>query len=318
MTTALTDELGDDLEAAAPPASATRRRSLRPLLFGLLALVLILVAWEVYRRWLGPALGAERQPGEIFGWPILPRSTELAMPPVADMWREFWQPEVRGSGTSVIEAVMRATLASFVLSVGALALGTMVGIATAVLMSRFRVVEQGLMPYLVISQTIPLIALAPLTVTWGGQVNVFGMEWQKWMSAVVLGAFLSFFPIAVGALRGFNSPPAHQLELMDSYASSWWQTWRRLRLPAAVPYLAPAMRLAGSAAVFGVVVSEISVGLTDGIGYLILSYLQEGTSRPAKVFTAVAGVVLLGLTMAFVINGADRAATRNRPSEEMS
>jgi ABC-type nitrate/sulfonate/bicarbonate transport system permease component len=78
------------------------------------------------------------------------------------------------------------------------------------------------------------------------------------------------------------------------------------------------MRLAGSAAVFGVVVSEISVGLTDGIGYLILSYLQEGTSRPAKVFTAVAGVVLLGLTMAFVINGADRAATRNRPSEEMS
>jgi NitT/TauT family transport system permease protein len=290
----------------------------RPALFGLAAFVLLLVTWEVYRRWIGPALGAERQPGELFGWPIFPRSNALAMPPVADMWREFWQPEVRGSGTSVIEAVVRATLQSFLLSVLALVLGTMVGIGAAMLMSRFRVVERGLMPWLVISQTIPLIALAPLTVTWGGQVSIFGLDWQKWMSAVVLGAFLSFFPIAVGALRGFNSPPAHQLELMDSYASSWLQTWRRLRLPAAVPYLTPAMRLAASAAVFGVVVSEISVGYTSGVGYLILSYLQEGTSRPAKVFTAVAGVVVLGLVMAFVINGADRLASRNRPTEELT
>lgn len=318
MTTALSDELAEDIEAAAPPVAAGRKRSWRPVVFGVLALVLLLVAWEVYRRWIGPAVGAERQPAGPFGWKILPRSNELSMPPVADMWREFWQPEVRGSSTSVFEAVLRATVVSFLLSVGALALGTVVGIGAAMLMSRFRVVERGLMPYLVISQTIPLIALAPLTVTWGGQVSIFGLDWQKWMSAVVLGAFLSFFPIAVGALRGFNSPPPQQLELMNSYASSWLQTWRKLRLPAAVPYLAPAMRLAGGAAVFGVVVSEISVGLTDGVGYLILSYLQEGTSRPAKVFTAVAGVVLLGLTMAFVINGADRAASRNRPTEELA
>ena len=81
---------------------------------------------------------------------------------------------------------------------------------------------------------------------------------------------------------------------------------------------APAMRLAGSAAVFGVVVSELSVGLTDGVGYLILAYLQEGTSRPAKVFTAVAGTVLLGLLMAALINAVDRYFTRNRPSEEFS
>ncbi|MEQ1872994.1 MAG: ABC transporter permease subunit [Ilumatobacteraceae bacterium] len=293
-------------------------RSLRPAAFGILALALLLAAWESYRNWFGPWLGTKREVGKVLGFKLLPRANDLAMPSVFDMGREFGKPQVRGSSTNVFEAVLEGTFNSLKLAVVALILGTLIGIGAAILMSRFKVVQRGLMPYLVISQTIPLIALAPLTVTWGGEISILGFEWQKWTSALVLGAFLSFFPIAVGALRGFNSPDPAALELMDSYASSWWSTWRKLRLPAAIPYLAPAMRLAGSAAVFGVVVSELSVGLTDGVGYLILAYLQEGTSRPAKVFTAVAGTVVLGLLMAALINAADRFFTRNRPQEEFS
>lgn len=295
-----------------------KRPRLRPFVFGLGALALLLTAWEIYRNWIGPWLGTERDVGSVLGFKLLPRANDLAMPSVADMAREFGEPQVRGSSTSVLEAVAEGTLNSLKLAIGALALGTIVGIGSAILMARFRVVQRGLMPYLVVSQTIPLIALAPLTVTWGGQLSIFGFEWQKWTSALVLGAFLSFFPIAVGALRGFNSPDPAALELMDSYAASWWSTWRKLRLPAALPYLTPAMRLAGSAAVFGVVVSELSVGLTDGVGYLILAYLQEGTSRPAKVFTAVAGTVVLGLLMAALINAADRYLMRSRPPQEIS
>ena len=293
-------------------------RSLRPLAFGVLALALLLAAWESYRNWIGPWLGTEREVGKVLGFKLLPRANDLAMPSVFDMGREFGKPQVRGSSTNVFEAVVEGTFNSLKLAVAALILGTLIGIGAAILMARFKVVQRGLMPYLVISQTIPLIALAPLTVTWGGEISILGFEWQKWTSALVLGAFLSFFPIAVGALRGFNSPDPAAVELMDSYASSWWSTWRKLRLPASIPYLAPAMRLAGSAAVFGVVVSELSVGLTDGVGYLILAYLQEGTSRPAKVFTAVAGTVVLGLLMAALINAADRFFTRNRPQEEFS
>ena len=295
-----------------------RRKSLRPIFFGVLSLALLLSAWEAYRNWIGPWLGTEREVGRVAGFKLLPRANDLAMPSVFDMGREFGKPVIRGSSTSVFEAVAEGTFNSLKLAVGALILGTLVGIGVAILMARFRVVQRGLMPYLVISQTIPLIALAPLTVTWGGEISIFGFEWQKWTSALVLGAFLSFFPIAVGALRGFNSPDPASLELMDSYAASWWSTWRKLRLPAAVPYLAPAMRLAGSAAVFGVVVSELSVGLTNGVGYLILAYLSEGTSRPAKVFTAVAGTIVLGLLMAILITAADRYFTRNRPPEEFS
>jgi NitT/TauT family transport system permease protein len=286
------------------------------VLFGVLSAGLAVGAWESYRRWLGPWLGTEREVGTVFGFKVLPRANDLATPSVGSMVSEFGKPEVRGSGTTVFEAVATATLHSFTLALAALVIGAAVGICAAILMARFKVVQRGLMPYLVISQTIPLIALAPLTVTWGGQLSIFGFEWQKWTSAVVLGAFLSFFPVAVGALRGFNSAPPAAVELMDSYASSWWTTWRKLRLPAALPYLAPAFRLAGSAAVFGVVVSEISVGLTDGVGYLILAYLGEGTSRPAKVFTAVAGTVVLGLAMAALVTAGDRFLSRNRPTEQ--
>jgi NitT/TauT family transport system permease protein len=80
------------------------------------------------------------------------------------------------------------------------------------------VVERGLLPYLVLSQTVPLIALAPLVVSWGGKLHLGPFEWPRWLSAAVLGAFLAFFPVAVGTLKGLTSTPPASLELMDSYA----------------------------------------------------------------------------------------------------
>jgi NitT/TauT family transport system permease protein len=194
-------------------------------------------------------------------------------------------------------------------------LGTIVGLGLAVLMARYKVVERGLLPYLVISQTVPLIALAPLVVSWGGKLHIGGFEWPRWLSAAVLGAFLAFFPIAVGTLKGLTSVPAASLELMDSYAASWRQTLFKLRFPAAVPYMVPAMKLGATASVIGVVVAEISTGLAGGVGRLIIEYAREATSDPAKVYTAVFGAALLGLTMVAIVTLADAVATRNRPKE---
>jgi NitT/TauT family transport system permease protein len=182
-------------------------------------------------------------------------------------------------------------------------------------MTRFKVVERGLFPYLVVSQTVPLIALAPLVATWGGKVQIGEFVWPRWMSVAVIGAFLAFFPIAVGALKGLSSAPQASLELMDSYAASWRQTLFKLRFPAAVPYLVPAMRLAASAAVVGVVVAEISTGLKGGLGRLILEYAREATSDPAKVYTALFGAAALGLAMAALVAVLDLTMTRNRPKE---
>lgn len=277
-------------------------------MFGL-SLLLVAVLWELY-KWLGPQEG-----GTVFGLRLLPRAEDRAMPHVWDMLRRFVEPERRGSDGSIALVVLRGAWFSFRIAFAGFVLGAVVGLALAVVMARFRAVERGLLPYLVISQTVPLIALAPLVVSWGGRLQIGGFEWPRWLSAAVLGAFLAFFPVSVGALKGLTSVPAASLELMSSYAASWRQTLLKLRFPAAVPYLVPALRLAATASVIGVVVAEISTGLAGGIGRLIIEYARAATSDPAKVYTAVFGAAALGLVMTGMVVGLDAVLMRHRPRE---
>jgi NitT/TauT family transport system permease protein len=275
----------------------------------LLSLVLVAVCWELYKS-VGPEKG-----GQVLGWRILPRTSDNAMPHVWDMFSRYGRPEVRGSDREIWSVVLAGAWYSFRLAFVGFVVGSVVGLALATLMARFRIVERGLLPYLVVSQTVPLIALAPLVVSWGGKLQWGSFVWPRWMSAAVLGAFLAFFPVAVGALKGLSSPPAASLELMNSYAASWRQTLFKLRFPAAVPFIVPALRLAASASVVGVVVAEISTGLKGGIGRLIIEYAREATSDPPKVYTAVFGAAGLGLAMAGLVTLLDNVAMRNRPKE---
>ena len=231
------------------------------------------------------------------------------------MVSRYGQPENRASDTPILVVVLQGAWFTFRIALAGLALGTAVGLGLAVLMARYKVVERGLLPYLVLSQTVPLIALAPLVVSWGGRLHVGAFEWPRWLSAAVLGAFLAFFPVAVGTLKGLTSTPPASLELMDSYAASWRQTLFKLRFPAALPYIVPALKLAATASVVGVVVAEISTGLAGGIGRLIIEYAREATSDPAKVFTAVFGAAALGLVMAGIVALVDLVGMRNRPRE---
>ena len=288
-----------------------RRAAYRTSMF-LLSVVLVVALWEMYKV-VGPQDG-----GKLFGAGVLPRSNDTAMPHVWTMLSRYGRPEVRGSDKRVWVVVLAGAWFSFRLSIVGLLLGSSIGVGLSVLMSRFRLVERGLLPYLVVSQTVPLIALAPLVALWGGKLHIFGFEWPRWLSAAVLGAFLSFFPIAVGTLRGLASAPAASVELMESYAASWKQILLKLRFPSAIPYMIPAFKLGASGSVVGVVVAEISTGLKGGIGRLIIEYAREATADPAKVFTAVFGAAALGLTMAGVIAISDVYLMRNRPKETSS
>jgi len=274
-----------------------------------LALILVAAVWELYKV-TGPEDG-----GTVFGWTILPRSNDTAMPHVWEMFSRYGQPENRASDTPILVVVLQGAWFTFRIALAGLALGTAVGLGLAVLMARYKVVERGLLPYLVLSQTVPLIALAPLVVSWGGRLHVGAFEWPRWLSAAVLGAFLAFFPVAVGTLKGLTSTPPASLELMDSYAASWRQTLFKVRFPAALPYIVPALKLAATASVVGVVVAEISTGLAGGIGRLIIEYAREATSDPAKVFTAVFGAAALGLVLAGIVALVDLVGMRNRPRE---
>jgi len=286
-----------------------RRAAYRTGMF-FVSIALVAVLWELYKV-VGPEKG-----GKLFGVAILPRSNDTAMPHLWEMLSRYAEPEMRAPNSKLIWfVVLKGAFYSFRLALVGFVLGSTIGVALAALMTRFKTMERGLLPYLVISQTVPLIALAPLVVSWGGKLQIFGFTWPRWLSASLLGAFLAFFPIAVGTLRGLKSAPAASLELMDSYAASWKQTLFKLRFPAAIPYMVPAFKLGASGAVIGVVVAEISTGLKGGIGRLIIEYARQATGDPAKVFTAVFGAAGLGLAMAGLIALADVLLMRNRPKE---
>ncbi len=279
------------------------RRGLRRAVMFVLALVLVGTLWELYKA-LGPEDG-----GEILGWQVIPRTNDRAMPHTWEMVAEFGDPEVRGTDRTVLEAVLGYSWYTFRMALCGLLLGGVFGVALAVLMSRFRVVERGLLPYVIASQTVPLIALAP-------QVAAIGGNWDlpRWMWVSALAAFLAFFPISVATLKGLSSAPPAAVELMDSYAASWWTTLRVLRFPAAVPYMVPGFKLAATAAVIGVIVSEISTGVR-GVGFAALTYAQRATSEPAQVYTAVFGAAVLGLVMFGIVVGIEAVVMRRRPAE---
>lgn len=260
------------------------------------------IAWELIKRIGGPQ-------GRVLGM----RTDDASMPHLSTIFNAFGKEDVRGTGRTVLDAVLSATWYTFRLSIGGFVLGSIIGILLAMVMQRFRLMERAWLPYVVLSQTVPLIALAPLIVGWGGQLRLFGQPWRPWMTVVGMASYLSFFPVAIGALSGFQSPKPHSLELMNSFAASWWQTFTRLRLPSSVPYLVPALKLGGSASVVGAIVAEISIGTPGGIGRLIIDYAQKATGDPSRVFTAFFGAAALGLIVAALINTFERFATRNHP-----
>jgi NitT/TauT family transport system permease protein len=280
---------------------------IRKIALFLLALILVAAAWEGYKL-VGPDGG-----GVVLGMRILPRANDVGMPHVWTMGQRLVDTESRTSSRRVWQVVLEAAWYSFRLAFAGFVLGSVVGIALATVMARFGVVRRGLLPYLVVSQTVPLIALAPLVVSWGGKLELFGWEWPRWMSVTVLGAFLAFFPVAVGTLRGLESASTTALELMRSFAASSGQTMRTLRFPSAVPHLVPALKLAGAGAVIGVVVAEISTASRGGVGRLILEYSRQATGDPAKVYSALFGAAVLGLAMAGVVTIVELVLTRNLP-----
>lgn len=283
---------------------------MRRLLGTVAGLLAFAVLWEGYK-----AVG---RPGgtKIFGVMVLPRADDLSMPHLADVVRRLARPELTG-GRAVWRVVLDACVFTLGITAAGFVAGAVVGLVLAALMQRFRIVERGLLPYVVLSQTVPLVALAPLVAGWSGRLSLGPYAWQDWMTVATIAAYLAFFPVAVGMLRGLQSPQAAGVELMRSYAAGWWRTLLTLRLPASLPYLFPALRLAGAAAVVGAVVGEISTGTRGGIGRLVIEYAREATSDPAKVYTAMLGAAVLGLVVAGLVSLLELPLMRHRRRVEV-
>ena len=269
-----------------------RLRRLRGLGLGLAGLVILAAVWEAYKA-LGPANGVI-----VGGRAVLPRTGDRAMPHIWDMIGRLGEPVTGRRGEPLWVAVLEACWFSLRIAAAGWLIGVTVGLGLALLMQRLRLAEAAVLPWVVLSQTVPLIAIAPLVRRWGSQIEIGSFEWQNEYSVAVIAAYLAFFPVAVGMLRGLKSPDATHLDLMRSYGTGWWATLLRLRLPASVPYLLPSLRLAAASAVIGTVVAEVSIGLRGGIGRLIIEYAQSAGGDPAKSWAPIFGAVAIGLIAA--------------------
>jgi len=296
--TDLATTLAPERTAPVPVPVRGRRGTVgRRVVAGVLAVLLLAVLWELVKV-VVPDTG-----GHLGGASLLPRTDDVAMPHVWEIVQRVLQPETSATGSpTVLSAMLAACWFTLRVALAGWLLGSVGGLLLAALMQRSQLAESALVPWAVLSQTVPLIALAPLVVGWGGRIHLGGLEWQRWMSVALIASYLAFFPVTIGALRGFQSPPAAQVELYRSLAASWSRTLLSLRLPASVPYLLPALRLGAATAVVGAIVAEVSTGTKGGIGRLIIGYAQSASGDPAKPWAAIIAAALLGLLAAGLVS----------------
>ena len=267
-----------------------------------IALLLVVGIWEGY-KWVGQQTG-DYWPGTSID---LPASTDdLTMPHAMDIADELFE-EVRDGRARLPLFLFLLKKGWFTLQEAAIGftLGLTVGLGLAILMLRWRVAERGLLPWINVSQTVPLIALAPIVVTWGRQQDLPDM-----LSISLIAAYLTFFPVAVSALRGLQSPDSDHVELMRSYAAPWWTVLVKLRLPAARVYLFPALKIAATLSVVGAIVGEISIGTKTGLGRAILEYAQRYAVSPERLYASVIGAAVLGLLVFGLVSLAEWIVVR--------
>jgi NitT/TauT family transport system permease protein len=218
--------------------------------------------------------------------PLLPPPHQVA----AELWDGVAGQAVTSKRSLVYHAfkTLQATLLGFGLGI---ALG--VGLAVAIVYSR--TMEKSVMPWAIISQTVPIVALAPMIIVMASQAGIEG----KMIPKGIIACYLSFFPVLVGMVKGLRSPDAMQLDLLATYNASGLQNFLKLRLPSSMPYFFASLKVAIAAALVGAIVGELPSGATEGLGARMLVGSQFG--RPLDMWAALfAAAILAGLLIVLV------------------
>ena len=262
------------------------RRVARAGISILAVVVVFVLLWEGYKLiWTA------------MGWENPVRPDDRTMPHTWDIFLVLFQPAQR-NGPPFIFVELRAALMTLREAFVGFLIGGAVGFGLGVLFVRSTISERAFMPYVVASQTVPIIAIAPMVVVWGGRVNL-----PQWLSVSLIAAYLTFFPVAINTLRGLRSPNPTSMELMRSYASTPREVLWKLQVPAAMPYIFTALKVSAAASVIGAIVGELPAGLRGGLGRDLLQFSQQFTAAPEKLFAAVliaglAGIAFVGLITA--------------------
>jgi NitT/TauT family transport system permease protein len=252
--------------------------------------------WEGYKA-VGEAVGLT--------WPF--PVNDRTLPHIHDMFGQLFEPS-RRNGPLLIHVLGDAALFTAKEALVGFLLGATVGFLIAIVLVHSTLLQRGLLPYIVASQTVPILAIAPMVVVWLG-----GRGLPGWFSVSVIAAYLTFFPVTINALRGLQSADRRALELMHSYAASRWATLWKLRVPAALPYLFAAFKISATASVVGAIIGELPASIQDGLGGAILNFNQYYASSPPSLWATNIIASLLGIAFFLAVVGAERLVVRRAP-----
>jgi NitT/TauT family transport system permease protein len=260
---------------ASSSRGASFSRRLRSWLPAIVFFGLGLVAWQ----WLLPALGIERY--------LLPR---------------FW--DVVSALRDNRSALFEGAWITFKEAVAGFAIGCSLAFVSALVLARWRPLGSALMPYMIAANAVPIIAFAPITNAWFGILS----PWSK----ITIAAVLCFFPVLVNTLRGLTSVRPESLELMRSYAAGQTAVFRRVRIPASLPFVFAALKVASVLAMIGAVVGDYFGGEIDALGVQILQSVSQGQYETAWAAILIASV--LGIAFYGTISVAERLILRWDPA----
>jgi NitT/TauT family transport system permease protein len=297
--------------AARPDSGATsrgfsrRRRALLLVGFG----IAILVLWEAvkwvggvpwrFENGLGIGLSIQHDP------PLrLPFANDLNLPHWFSILAALAAPVQRNADDSLAQFLAGAAFYTWREAAIGFVAGAILGLVLATIFVHSRLLERAVVPYVVASQTIPIVALAPMI------VYAFG---PNVTSVVVIATYLTFFPVTIAMIRGLRAPDPRALELMRSYAAGRWAIYRKVRLPASLPYLFTALKIAATASIVGAIIGEGPGGIPDGLGRAIINFNQQYISGPEKLWAAILVSSVLGVSFFVLIRVVELGVLRGRP-----
>ncbi|SNS55067.1 ABC transporter permease [Tropicimonas sediminicola] len=203
-----------------------------------------------------------------------------------ELWKTTGEMVLKGRAMSKRSLIYHASI-TLQSTLWGFLLGTTLGILGAVAIVHSRVMDMSVMPWAIISQTIPIVALAPMIIVLSAQLGIEGRGVPK----AIISAYLCYFPVLVGMVKGLRAPTASQLDLLRTYNASQRETFFKLRLPASLPYLFTSLKIGIASALVGTIVGELPTGAISGLGARILIGDQFGT--PLAIWAALLAAAIL-------------------------
>jgi NitT/TauT family transport system permease protein len=270
--------------------------------------VAIFVLWYGAAVWLNAPQVIDRLGGHDAAWtarelvagtwsmdrPVLPAPHQIAR----DFYESVFATRIDSKRSLVYHAgvTISATVLGFLL-------GTVLGIVLAVGIVHLRVLDRSLLPWVIASQTVPILAIAPMVVVVLGNLGLEGL-----LPKAIISMYLCFFPVAIGMVKGLRSPDPLQLDLMRTYHASPAQIFWKLRWPAATRFLFASLKVAIAVSLVGAIVGELPTGAQAGLGARLLSGSYYG--QTIQIWSALIMASLVGVVLVFIVGLAERVVAK--------